>query len=237
MQKQKKYLAMQKLKSLRIDWRRKRVDKDDDNNNINFSGGNDNDDEGGSGDNQSQWKFNNLRYNPDSGDNNELICRYNDLRQPIFWDVPPSPLSPLERPTIQKDYDDTFFTPPQIPNIEDLKTNFDGLITNLIDKANNVIEMIPKILKKEDNNLYLSEQLSKLFPEVNVQGKTKQGNNENIGDLPIKELTEILSKTDKGEITKQLNFFEGKQNTEFESKVKWLALSTNSIKFLQSRFC
>lgn len=46
MQKQKKYLVMQKLKSLRIDWRRKRVDKDDDNNNINFSGGNDNDDEG-----------------------------------------------------------------------------------------------------------------------------------------------------------------------------------------------
>ena len=80
--------------------------------------------------------------------------------------------------------------------------------------------MIPKILKKEDNNLYLSEQLSKLFPEVNVQGKTKQGNNENIGDLPIKELTEILPKPDKGEITKQLNFFEGKQNTEFKSKVK-----------------
>ena len=103
MQKQKKYLVMQKLKSLRIDWRRKRVDKDDDNNNINFSGGNDNDDEGGSGDNQSQWKFNKLRYNPDSGDNNELICRYNDLRQPIFWDVPPSPPSPLERPTIWLD--------------------------------------------------------------------------------------------------------------------------------------
>ena len=37
--------------------------------------------------------------------------------------------------------------------------------------------MIPKILKQEDNNLYLSEQPSKLFPEVNVQGKTKQGNN------------------------------------------------------------
>ena len=53
MQKQKKYLVMQKLKSLRIDLRRKRVDKDDDNN-INFTCGNDIDDECGSGDNQSQ---------------------------------------------------------------------------------------------------------------------------------------------------------------------------------------
>ena len=52
MQKQKKYLVMQKLKSLRIDLRRK-VDKDDDNN-INFTVGNDIDDECGSGDNQSQ---------------------------------------------------------------------------------------------------------------------------------------------------------------------------------------
>ena len=58
--------------------------------------------------------------------------------------------------------------------------------------------------------------------------------------MPIPDLTEILSRTDKGEVPKQLEFFEGGQNKEFEDKVKFIGLSTDSIEFLeflQSGFC
>ena len=61
----------------------------------------------------------------------------------MFRDIPPSPPLPLKRPDIEKDYDDTFL-PPQTPTVEALKTDFDRSITNLIDKANNIIEMVTK---------------------------------------------------------------------------------------------
>ena len=51
---------------------------------------------------------------------------------------------PLKRPDIEKDYNDSFLLPPQSPTLETLKTDFDRPITNIINKANNVIEMIPK---------------------------------------------------------------------------------------------
>ena len=60
-----------------------------------------------------------------------------------------------------------------------------------------------------------------------------------MNELPIPELTEILPKIDEGEVPKQLKFFEGGQNKEFEDKVKLIGLSTDSIKlleFLQSDF-
>ena len=51
--------------------------------------------------------------------------------------------------------------PPPRPDI--LQTNFDGPITNLIDMANNVIEMVPKNKKEELDklDLHLSTQLLK----------------------------------------------------------------------------
>ena len=58
--------------------------------------------------------------------------------------------------------------------------------------------------------------------------------------MPIPDLTEILSRIDKGEVPKQLEFFEGGQNKEFEGKVKLIGLSTDStefLEFLQSSFC
>ena len=55
----------------------------------------------------------------------------------------PSPTLPLKRPDIKKHYDDSF-SPPQIPTVEALKTAFDRPIPNLIDNANNIIEMVPK---------------------------------------------------------------------------------------------
>ena len=58
--------------------------------------------------------------------------------------------------------------------------------------------------------------------------------------MPIPDLTEILSRIDKGEVPKQLEFFEGGQNKEFEGKVKLIGLSTDFtefLEFLQSSFC
>ena len=66
--------------------------------------------------------------------------------------------------------------------------------------------------------IHLSEQLSKLFPEVedgSGGGYLGQEDNRKINELPIPELTEILSKIDKGEVPKQLEIFQGGQNKEF----------------------
>ena len=65
-------------------------------------------------------------------------------------------------------------------------------------------------------------------------------NDEKINDLPIQQLIEILSKIDKGEVPKQLNFLEGGEKIEFENRVKSVGLSTNSTQFLdvlESDFC
>ena len=75
-----------------------------------------------------------------------------------------------------------------------------------------MIEVIPKNEKQDLDkyDLHLSEQLSKLFPEVEADsGKNVSQDNDNdqkINELPIPELTEILSKIDKGDVPKKLNF-------------------------------
>ena len=67
--------------------------------------------------------------------------------------------------------------------------------------------------RKKDLNKYdihLSEPLSKLFPEVedgSGGGCLGQEDDQKINELPIPELTEILSKIDKGEGPNQMNFF------------------------------
>ena len=48
-----------------------------------------------------------------------------------------------------------------------------------------------------------------------------------------------MSKIDKDKVPKQLNFFEGGENTEFEFRVKSFGLSTDSMQcldFLQSDY-
>ena len=59
----------------------------------------------------------------------------------------------------------------------------------------------------------MSTQLSKLFPEVEDSTKIiDDKNDEKRNELPIPQLTKILSKINKGEVPKQLNFFEGGEN-------------------------
>ena len=51
---------------------------------------------------------------------------------------------------------------------------------------------------------------------------------------------ESFSKAEKGELSKQLKFFDGKQNTQFENKVRSLTPSTDLLEFLEflrSDFC
>ena len=105
--------------------------------------------------------------------------------------------------------------------------------------------MVPKNEKEDLDkcDIHLSEQLPKLFPEVEDGvggGYLRQEDDKKTNELPILELTEILSKIDQGEVPKQLEFFEGGQNKEFEDKVKLIGISTDSIEFLeflQSIFC
>ena len=53
----------------------------------------------------------------------------------------------------------------------------------------------------------MSDQLSRLFPQVNDEGKILEYKGENITCLPIDKLVEILTKTDKGQTTEVLEFF------------------------------
>ena len=82
--------------------------------------------------------------------------------------------------------------------------------------------------------IYLKENFIDLYqPHITYHKKIND-------ELPIQQSREILSKTDKGKVPKQLNFFELGQNIEFENRVKSSGLSTNSIHFLvflQSNFC
>ena len=144
---------------------------------------------------------------------------------------------PLKRPDIEKGNDDTFLILPQSPIIGALKTDFDRPIKNLIDNANSIIELIPKNEKQDVDkfDLHLSDQLSKLFPKVQDGSAsiTLDNDADKTNGLPIPTLTDILSKIDKGEVPKQLEFFEGGQNREFEKKVKLIGLSADSIEYLE----
>ena len=75
------------------------------------------------------------------------------------------------------------------------ETDFNRPTMSLIDKTNNVTEMVPKVKenpKQETIDLNLSEQLAKLFPDV---GKNiNQNGTSEIPELPTDQLNEILSK-------------------------------------------
>ena len=88
-------------------------------------------------------RYNDLRAPiPNNSEEEELLQRHNNLKESLFQDIPPSPPFLLRRSDIEKDNDDSFL-PPQ-PPIVDFETDLDCPITNLVDKTNNIIEMIPK---------------------------------------------------------------------------------------------
>ena len=71
--------------------------------------------------------------------------------------------------------------------------------------------------------------MSKLFPEANEKIAEQE---EKINYLHFNNLEEFFSKIDKGEIPKELKFFVGGLNNEFENRVRLLVISTCSNNFL-----
>ena len=120
------------------------------------------------------------------------------------------------------------------------ETDFNRPLTSVIDNANNVIEMAPRVKEKTEQkaDINLSEQLAKLFPDVDE--KITDKNDQSINQLRLSDLSETLSKIDKDEVPKQLEFFEGGISREFETNVRSIGLSSDSIEFLdflQSDVC
>ena len=79
--------------------------------------------------------------------------------------------------------------------------------------------------------------MSTLFPEVNEKIAEQE---KKMNDLNLNNLEEIFSKTDKGEVPKELKLFVGGLNNEFKNKVRTLGISTSSndfLDFLQSDIC
>ena len=157
-----------------------------------------------------------------------------NLKKPIFRDKPPKLQSPLTDLVIDSIFDDTFFTPPHSPVEDILKPDLKPPLRNFI-KDTNIIEMIAKAINKEpDDKITLSDQLSRLFPQVNDEGKILEYEGETITCLPIDKLVEILTKTDKGQTTEVLEFFSVGKNKSFDQKFKMLGVSSNSLDFLDS---
>ena len=138
----------------------------------------------------------------------DLIRRFNEFKKPIFRDEPPKLQSLSTDPVIDNIFGDAFFTPPHSPVEDVLKPDLKPPLTNF-NKDTNIIEMIPKSIKKEpDNKIMLSDQLSKLFPQVNDEDEIPEHEGENITSLPINKLAEILTKTDKEQIHEVLEKIE-----------------------------
>ena len=82
----------------------------------------------------------------------------------------------------------------------------------------------------------MSEPLSKLFPEVEDGGGSGclgQEDDQKINELSIPELTEILSKIDKGEVPNQFEFFHGFKGNEDK---KYDVLTNKNSKYLFNLF-
>ena len=84
----------------------------------------------------------------------------------------------------------------------------------------------------------MSEQLSKLFPDVQ-----QQINEPDVGAHPkieLDDLSNILPKIDRGQLPPPLEFFTGGKNEIFETKTKLIGLSTDSnefVDFIQTGIC
>ena len=76
------------------------------------------------------------------------------------------------------------------------ETDYHKPLTSLTDKAENTIEVIPKVKEKtKPEEITVSDELSKVFPEANEKIVEQE---EKITDWPLNNLEEIFSKTDKG---------------------------------------
>ena len=132
--------------------------------------------------------------------------------------------------------------------------NFTRPKTNLVDKKENVVEVLPKVQEKipdfeeeEEKAPYeadtfdfeFSDALNKLFPDVRNHVKPEEISATK-PTIDMDELTKILMDTTKDELPPQLDFFTGGENKKFVTRARGEGLSSNSndfVDFLQGVTC
>ena len=123
-------------------------------------------------------------------------------------------------------------------NSEKFETDYSKSITSLTDKAENSVEIIPKVKERKlkPEEITFSDELSKLFSVANEKIAEQE---ETRNDLPLKSIR-VFSKAGQGEVPKELKLFVAGLNNEFENRVRSLSVSTSStefLDFLQSEIC
>ena len=132
--------------------------------------------------------------------------------------------------------------------------NFTRPKTTLVDKKENVVEVLPKVQEKipdfeeeEEKAPYeadtfdfeFSDALNKLFPDVRNHVKPEEISATK-PTIDMDELTKILMDTTKDEPPPQLDFFTGGENKKFVTRARGEGLSSNSndfVDFLQGVTC
>ena len=116
--------------------------------------------------------------------------------------------------------------------------SFSWPLTKIINSKKNKIQIIPKKTESKDNdNINLSEQLSKLFPEIN-QVTDEKLDDEN-SEIDMENLTEILSKIGD-EKPFEFEIFTGDENKKFDDTMRSYGLWIDNLEFLdflQSNIC
>ena len=102
----------------------------------------------------------------------------------------------------------------------------------------NKIQIIPEKIEIDNiDDVNLSKQLSKLFPEINQV--TEEKIDDEKSEIDMENLTEILSKIGD-EKPFEFEFFTGGENKKFDDTVRSYRLSTDNLEFsdfLQSEIC
>ena len=125
---------------------------------------------------------------------------------------------------------------PSLPNIN----NFSRPITDIVDEKNKTREITPKKIPLPPiGQKQLSEELHKIFPDVNDTIKERENSfkerTENIEDSVQK-----IGRNEKSELPFEFGFFNGGVNLKFDSFVKRFGLTTENkefLNFLQSKYC
>ena len=125
---------------------------------------------------------------------------------------------------------------PSLPNIND----FSRPITDVVDVKNKTIEITPKkILLPPIGQKQLSEELNKIFPDLDDTIKEKENSFKQRTEN-IEELVEKIGRNEESELTFEFEFFNGGTNSKFDSFIKRFGLTTENrqfVNFLQSEYC
>ena len=156
---------------------------------------------------------------------------------------PPTPIRDDYFPPLPIELADDSFALPDVPNKPPIPPKpvldtFSRPLTKIIDPKKNKIQIIPQKTESNDtDDVNLSKQLSKLFPEINQV--TEEKIDDEKSQIDMENLTEILSKIGD-EKPFEFEFFTGGENKKFDDTVRSYRLSTDNLEFsdfLQSEIC